>query len=61
MRNEQQKVFDDYAEDIMADVLADQMIYYDEGEALPEGVTAQTWDINGHQMVFAVVVASPND
>lgn len=55
-RDETQPLLDRNADAIMSDVLADQMIYFDEGDDLPSGLELQTWDINGRQMVFAVRV-----
>ena len=55
-RDETQPLLDRNADAIMSDVLADQMIYFDEGDDLPSGLKPQTWDINGRQMVFAVRV-----
>lgn len=49
-------LFDHYADDIMTDVLADQMIFFDRADQLPPGLTSQTWDINGREMEFAVLV-----
>jgi isoleucyl-tRNA synthetase len=55
-RDEQEAVLDRYADAIMTDVLADQIIFFDENNALPAGVSDEKWDINGHEMAFAVVV-----
>ncbi len=55
-RSERQQVLEDHADAIMSDVLAEQMIFFEKDEALPEGVQPQSWDINGTAMVFAVVL-----
>ena len=55
-RDEFQSLLDQKADAIMSDVLADQMIFFEEEEDLPAGLQAQAWDINGREMVFAVLV-----
>ncbi|HPX93123.1 MAG TPA: isoleucine--tRNA ligase [Bacillota bacterium] len=55
-RSEQTPLIDRYADAIMSDVLADQLIYFDGEDELPGGIKGQAWDINGHSMVFAVRV-----
>ena len=57
-RGQQDAVIDGHAEAIMADVLAEQLIYFDGDDAVPDGIKPQQWDINGHPMTFAVVLAS---
>ncbi|NLA96469.1 MAG: hypothetical protein GX838_06480, partial [Clostridiaceae bacterium] len=57
-RGQQDAVIDGHADAIMADVLADQLIYFDGDDAVPDGIKPQRWDINGHPMTFAVVLAS---
>lgn len=56
-RDEREAVLDRYADAIMTDVLADQIIFFDDNNALPAGVSGEKWDINGHEMAFAVVVS----
>jgi isoleucyl-tRNA synthetase len=48
------RVVDGNADAIMTDVLADQLVYYDQGEDLPADVKIQEWDINGSPMTLAV-------
>ena len=55
-RSDKDPVIDAHAESVMADVLADQLIYFDRGQELPEGVKAQEWDINGYPLEFALLV-----
>ncbi len=45
-----------YVDDIMEEVLARQVIFFDDLTELPAGLSAQDWDINGHEMTFAVRV-----
>ncbi len=56
-RSEQDAVIDRYADAIMEDVLADQLIYFDVEDSLPGGIKARQWDINGHALAIAMVVA----
>ena len=45
-----------YIDSIMDEVLAQQVIFFDDAAELPDGLDAQNWDINGHDMTFAVRV-----
>ncbi len=55
-RGQGQKVLEDHADAIMSDVLADQMIFFEPDEGLPQGLLPENWDINGIDMAFAVLV-----
>ncbi len=56
-RDDMAAMFDRHADAVMSDVLADQLVFFDEDHPLPETVESETWDINGHDMAFAVVVS----
>lgn len=56
-----ERVLDRYADTIMDEVLADQLLLRDAGEPLPDGAHAQTWDVNGVEMTFAVRVRPRDD
>ncbi len=56
-RNELAAVIDRRVDDIMEEVLAEQVIFFDDLSELPEGLEAQDWDINGHAMTLAVRVS----
>lgn len=57
-RDSREEILDRHADTMMSDVLADQLIYFEDEADLPAGVKAESWDINGHEMEFAVAVAS---
>jgi len=56
-RNELAAMIDRRVDDIMEEVLAEQVIFFDDLSELPEGLEAQDWDINGHAMTLAVRVS----
>lgn len=50
-------ILDRHAEAVMTDVLADQLIFFDKTDPLPQEVKSQAWEINGAPMTLAVRVA----
>jgi isoleucyl-tRNA synthetase len=55
-RDDLADVIDRHIDSIMDEVLAQQVIFFDAAAELPEGLEPQSWDINGHDMTFAVRV-----
>jgi isoleucyl-tRNA synthetase len=55
-RDDLADVIDRHIDSIMDEVLAQQVIFFDAAAELPEGLDPQSWDINGHDMTFAVRV-----
>ncbi|HHW93978.1 MAG TPA: isoleucine--tRNA ligase [Clostridiaceae bacterium] len=55
-RDDLADLIDHYVDDIMDEVLAQQVVFFEDITELPEDLKAQDWDINGHDMTFAVRV-----
>ncbi|MGI6617319.1 MAG: isoleucine--tRNA ligase [Saccharofermentanales bacterium] len=56
MRGEGAELVERHADEIAGEVLASEVLFFDKGDTLPRGTNQQTWDINGNDMTFAVLV-----